>query len=711
MGRAIKDGHYENIHLFQPWWEKIRGANEVGAGHIEMFGIQAMNNYCNEFHHNQMHLAQPYDRNYQPNPFAYQYDFMMHVFLNYKQIYEKEIELIKHHIDNNLKKSRKAREYLDFMQATKKLGGLTRQEYLFAAAELRWPTEVDSIIGSLTGDMVRDPWVERRVNAAVGGRDYNISFGGSGQGKTTWYLGFMLMVYEHFLYTQRGAKCTFTTVNEDKLRSVGWAYISRLHNSSMKEMSLYAGKSVIAGDYTIKRPNSKDTGGVIRGMLAGMNIKQQSVVDKMTGAHDHEAVINLIDELQSSSDAPIIASTNSTMRAKRKWIFAAGNYGENDDPLARNIVPEHGWETVDVHTGTWNSRTVNGQPATVLHFNNDDSPGMSELGAKLYPHMPNRAMLEEKFPNVSSRNLDDPNYRRFWVGFRVENLNSKAIITDEMVKNNGADNYPLFIETIHRFASFDNAPAGRDRNPLGIFEYGVDGRTGTKKFGPIEIYKLTPPKDVLTYYQVSTDEIDRTCKAHGVKDIIMDFTNRTSHVELLRARGYNVYPLIYQQGIADGVRVNPITKRVDKKILIDPSNNIYAHEQVDSQICLGAYCLQKYITHEKMVGINNNLLKHFHGNCKSLSEELYMRNFVDRTLKAYGEIKSMDDKKLFKKKNGFSPDILDLLFQAAFYMMVYQRFYFDDEVKINIKRAVKDEEEIEEDQENDIWTMDLIGNE
>ncbi len=714
MPNGTQEKQYlDNYERFcqQIWWKKAKKAHLAGKNNLYLYGIKSLEKDYEEFYDKGFHLTAKYSANYKPNPFCYQYDLTFHIFLNFNSILDKEIARIRRLA--KIKKSKKLHQKANDMSIEKHINGITREDFLFAAAEMRWPTE--DLDGQLFGKFVRDPWCERRVKGICSEHNFVFTFGGGGQGKTHIFLAFMLMLFEHFIFTEKGARCMFSTVNKDKLEGVAWPYLQSLLNATGKNISLYAGKSKISGGWTLKRPGTRDTGGVFKGILVGRTMNDSTVVDKLTGSHKHPAVAYLIDEAQSTPIAPIKASTNFTMHSDHVWIFAAGNYDEDGDSLGLNVRPEcGGWTEVDEHTGEWISTTTTGQKAYVIHLNNEDSPGMTDEGAHRYPHLPNREKLNRLYPIAVNRDIHTNNhYRRFWVGWRVENKKGNAIITRELAEQGDAT-LPIrisFRKPYSRFMSFDSAPSETDRNVVGIFLEGIDESTGEWIWGIERFYRLNKASQALQYYKESTNDLYRIILENKVKsgDVIMDWTNRTAHAELLQDRGISVKTLIYNACVPDGRRPDTITRSIRGPFLVDPDKNVFAHQIANNNIAYGAYALQQYIINGRFRGLVQGVLSPFASDMGDRTEddEFYARQFIKVKSRDYGELVGIDSKIDFKKKHGFSPDPLDVLFQAAYFMSIFRGMPLVP-VKDRVRKQ-KQEVNSELDDHNKLWDDTVLG--
>lgn len=700
-------------HLKKPWFKSALEAHKSGIDNIHDYGILYLREYHKKFYSAKKHLDLPYSPEYRPNPFRYVYDTTMFLWLNYYKILDAEIEILKglNEVNNSYD------SIVSEMQETRTLYGITRSDFMFAAGEFRWPTTVLST-GEKRGLFIRDPWSEKRISAISDEVIQNvISFGGGGQGKTLVSLAVALMIFDYFIYTMKGARCMLSTVNKDKLDSVGWAYLCNLNSSTAQGISLYAGKAKIAGDHTLARPNNKDKGGVFKGILIGQQMNSQNIIDKLTGSHGHPFICYVMDEMQSTPDPPIVAAPNFTMTAGDYRIIGSGNFGENGDTLDNNIRPDYGWESVDETTGNWVSTMQNGARAIVLHFNNNLSPGMTEEGHRRFPHLPHKGQLEAKYPDVRKRNNKNIGYRRFWVGFRVEEDGKNTTITSQMVKENLADTPIEFERVTHSFFSFDSAPAEIDRNLQLFCQEGICKHTKQRVFGFHHVVALTKATESIKYYQESANELLANAKKNNVISgaAIVDWTGRPAQAELLAQMGFQVTKLIYNKGVPDGVRKDKFG-RTEREIRLNvtldfkddiPPEKVCAHHISENMISLAAWSLRQYILAGRVRGINNSLIEYLNGE-RDLDEELYNRKYKLKTSVKYGQRFQLESKDDFKALYGFSPDLLDTMFQAALYMLLVRKLPLtpvaNDDMLQSDSTTAQDEDKFH----SELWDQDLL---
>lgn len=666
------------------------------------YGCKSLEREAERYYDAGLHEIEPYDKSYRPNAFQYQYDLEVHIFINYFKIKEREERYYQRRLKEKYNEEDAAK--LEFIKA-KGPTGIPRHEHIFNAAEIRWPTLEHTETGGskktthLEGSFLREPWSIRRMEAVASKYNYIFAFGGGGQGKTWTFLGFMLMIFEHYLYTRNGAKCSFSSVNKDKINGVQWPHLQKLLTDTQSNRSLYAGRSIISGDWTLKRPGKigkRDTGGVFKGILVGRNVQDAAVIDKLTGTHGHEAYCYLIDELQSTPVAPIRASANYLSTDVPAWVIGAANYNEDGDACGVNVKPLAGWAEVDETTGHWISETITESRAYVMHFNNDLSPAMlDDEMARLFRHLPNKKRLKRIYPNAASRNRDNLAYRRFWLGWRATDISANRVVTDQLVVSGQADKR-LDLSKNYRstfWGSLDTAEAGGDRTPFGIFADGMDSNTEEHVWGLTSMHNIATSADPRRVQQNACKDVIDLCRLNGIKsgNIIIDGTKNTGYAGAFFAKGFNVISLVYHKRIPDGKTPDKGSRRIPNAILINPLTMDYAHTLCHNQISLGAWLLREYVTHGKVRGLNEEMFSNLDGNHKSIEEEMYRRSLESKTTIEYGDRECLDSKEDFKDLYHFSPDLFDVWVQAAYFAFVHREIPLYDEVSDEETRAnVKD---------------------
>ena len=712
----------------------FRQAVRQGKGHIYTYQLASLNEKAQRFFDEKKHLAVPCSRGYEVNPFMYQYDLEVEMFLNYDQIVSDELARCDKALSKIDTRNKEAVGKLEFFtEMVEKFGtGIPRQQHFWNAVSIRWPVELKG--KEEHGALVREPWAEDFIGGLCN-YSYVFCFGGSGQGKTHRALAFMCVMWDHFIDTYRGGRGIISTVSESKLQGSAWAYLQNIYKETRgsvyneehpEPISLYAGRGKIAGEYMIKRPNDLKGGGTIRGLLIS-NRNDSSVTDKITGSHGHPFGHYHVDEIQSTPDAPIKASPNFRQNCKHSWITASGNYDLETDALGKNTQPIRGWDNVDEETHFYESINTLGIRTLCIHYNNDLSPAItSKEGEKRWGHMlPTQAKKEKSYPTASSRTTDE--YRRLWIGWRKKKDMSDSVLTKELIRSMGCDGYTVFDEKypVTHGWSLDSATGNLDRNTLTHFADGICKRTGLWKVHIFESVSLPKSENRLTYVRETSDSILSYSKKWGVKSgyAIMDWTNVTGIPEYLRDRGFNVMTMGYGEAPPDGKTKNPRIGYVEDEIIVDYDSDKKAHEVVTNLISLGAYVIQQMVMHGQITGLCESLV-HEGNSDKTFDEEICLRKFLRVPHTRYDERYQLEPKttkgrkssdrgiKGFRELYGFSPDILDTIFQIGYFMVKHRKFVpgarRDTEVKYKkpAEQVVFDETPMARHLE--IWEDDLI---
>ncbi len=674
----------------RPWLKKIL-PHAKNRGQIYTHGVHVLKSMCNTFYKREKHKIPKFSQEYEPNPWEYQYDLELFIFINYQKISDAENIRLHDRIrredakgeERDTELIEKLWQRLDFIKENG-VTGLPREEHWWNASEIRWPTTVAKS-GEYRGQMIRDPWAQRRIRGLCKGYNLLFNFGGGMQGKTHTYCGFLITMFDHYVHTQRGAKCSFSTTSETKLKNAAWPAITRLMASSESDCSLVIGQSVVAGDFTVRRVGNKtDTGGVIKGVLLGKSLNESEVIDKLTGAHGHSCYVYLIDECQSTPLAPIKASRNFLMNLAPAWVIGTGNYDKDDDGLGVNVKPVNGWDSVTENTEEWISKSCIGQNAYVMHFSNSLSPAyLNDDLAKKFAHMPNKESEKLAYATKSERTIESNEYRRMWLGWRSTDFDESSALNLRMVEKAGADQV-LTLDPkheIYHFFSLDPNKAQVDRARLSIFADGIDAATKEWVFGIVESIEIPLKPSIIGLNRYVVSEILKHCQRYGIDSGIMDWSDMNSIYSDLVEAGLNVMPMIYHASIPDGKTRDKYTNRVERKIAVNANTNTYAHQKCSNRITLGAYAIREYCKAGKLRGINDAMRGVNPSSDRSLSDELFLRKIetINRINSATGSLFNLDSKEDFKKKHKFSPDIFDTLAQAGYYALVKRGIPIYDE--------------------------------
>ena len=663
-----------------------------------MYGSDKCVSDMDTFFEEGWHKVKWRDQMAKPIPYQYQYDFEVHCFLNYyKMIREEVIRL--HGLLATASNSDQRKEILSKIADVKKNGvtGIPRVIHLLHACEIRWPTWVDAE-GAHRGEMVRTPWMELILGEVC--RTQNvIAYGGGGQGKTHIFVAALCVMFDHFQGTLMGGKCSFSTINKDKMDAVTWPRIVRLYTSTEENISLYAGIGEPGPDHTIFRQGgkkSKDTANVIKGYLVGGGVgsNDRKIIDKLTGVHGHPLYAYLIDEMQSTPEAPITASANflSTAPIDMGFLFGSGNWGDDADQLGKNTIPVQGWSSVDLSdkTTVYDSKLSTGKPGSTIYLCNDDSPAMTPDGAKKWGHMlPSIKRRDFLYPDIELAKRTQA-YNAFWLGRRRAAKDSEAFCNSDLIKEGLCDRKVVWDGPPTRYLlSFDSAPAGWDRSPLLHAQDGIDKITGKRVINLDHFDCIHCRGQLEEYHSESAEQIVKIAKSMKVPQrngITVDWTSVNAFPETFARLGYDSSSIRYQISLPGAVKYRQ--KRADEPPILldfveekDPYNEDkvivkerWAHEVCVNHISLGAFLLSYFLRTGRITGFSNELFRYIGASeHRTFEEEFCMRKLSTVTDKRYGERRSLQDKKQFKKDYGFSTDYLDCIMQ----LMVTVFLHFD----------------------------------
>lgn len=631
-----------------------------------------------------------FDIQYQPDPFRYQYDLEVFLFLYYDELKQREVELA------NFSEKSRILKY----GAT----GFERYEHLLNAMAIRWPT-VTLPNGQKSGVLLRTEWLED-VAKGFSLRPDSVSYGGAGQGKTYGFLAFMCIIFDYFYFTKSGAQCSYSTVTEHKIKASTWPYVNKLYGGNVTgrpPYSLSAGLAKKCADYTFKRTNLQgkviDEGGNFIGVLLQKGIKDSRTIDKLTGCHDPIARCYLLDEAQATDDAPLNAYTNMFLHPKWGWFNMAGNFETDGDLLGVNVRPNVGWENINetthIYEGTLRSTKQNlGRTTYVIHFNNELSPAMKnpEL-AKVYPHLPNKAKKEKLYPTEESKR--SYGHKRFWIGYRFEKERGSQtkILTSKLLEDSRAAESPDWAFEPICISSFDSAPASVDRNAKVVFKLGLDAKTGFPIIAPEKVFCFPKPDSELKYYDETIKNFLMVTSNYNIASghSIQDWTARTALIEMLADKGFICHHLIYQEAVPKKQQLNKITKSYENPIELETLKTFagtfekkvtyYAHEKINNRISLGAYLLRYFVEKGCFRNFNSNILVGVPEH-NGFDQEFLQRSFI--TLP--NGLITVDSKEKFKDEHGFSPDIMDNFFQIAYLMYVLKGIRYNKKSLGTFKR-------------------------
>lgn len=653
---------------------------------------------------------------YTPDFTEYQYDLEMHIFLNYAELYKREIEL------NDKAKNKEKVRLLEEKGPDFGATFFKREEHLANAISIRWPEKILPT-GEASTAYALTPWAK---DFLYGVSNYTnlVTFGGGGQGKTFSPIAFSILLYDHFFYTKSGAQCSYSTVSKTKLESSIWSHLNKLYTyQTPYKFSKNAGNAIVAGDHTFIRKKEVSAkcgtklekiseGGTMKCVLLVQGAKTAKEIDKLTGQHDVQARFYLLDEAQSTGSAPMSAYNNMMLHPKYGWFIMCGNYEKDDDLLGINTIPDspNGWDDVDETTHMWEGilkspDSTLGHKSLIIHYNNDLSPAIigkdkEEMIRKYSKFLPTMEKKKKLYKTKEASETYEA--KRFWTGFKFdkdEDEGKEKVITTEILREFNAHE-PQDFHTEFIAGSLDSAHSTeRDRSIFTVFNIGLDNR-GYAIFAPEICYCIPKPSSPLKYYQDTSRMLKEYCDQHGIQsgNSIMDWTQRSGLLEEMIKLGMVFNHIIYQQSPPDKIGPNEITKALERPIEMETVKTfansfekdvkIFAHQKVINRITLGAYAFRLYVEAGMFRNINAKLFETVPGS-RTFNDEMCLR-FFEYTVHYRREQKiRLDEKREFKRKRKFSPDVLDTFFQFCY--MAYVIFGIRPGVKGlgNLKKEEK----------------------
>lgn len=539
---------------------------------------------------------------------------------------------------------------------------IPRDEHWWRAAERRWPSRQDRE-GRLIGEFERDEWSEAIIRA-ISKRDTVNVAGAAGGGKTTIFVAFGLTIWDYFAHTWAGCRFQFSSITEEKLKKACWAATDKLYRRSNLECSSSIGQGeLVPGEMMIRRRKGLGLGlqGIVKGVTISNDSNAASRIDTLTGTHDPHCQILFTDEAQSSPDALHEAGSNLRMHAHWFWEFRSGNLNDPTDYLGKSAEPMDGWGSIDPSIDPdapreWESN-YKGTRAICIRLDNDFSPGIKD--PVKYHYRPNKTVLETKFPTAISRQA--PGYWRFWKGWFTPSGIDESVIRYALIEQMGCHafakinpNHPII-----NFMTFDSAPTSMDRSPLGHMQLLYEGNK-----------RVLNISQVFPFPKLNADTYDRDCTTlimdKAVEwqvpsgNLIVDYTNYSGPMSLLKERGFHCHGIQYQSSATD--------KPVDPQAGAKPSKEVYA-----DLITEAAFLLEAYIRYGQIRGLNESTI-----GGAGVEKEICSR----RTQNApqSGKVKleqkaNRNGKMGFRDRLGFSPDIFDILCQAALFARDHLNFW------------------------------------
>lgn len=539
---------------------------------------------------------------------------------------------------------------------------IPREEHWWRAAERRWPSKQDRD-GRLIGDFERDEWGESIIKAIAHWDTVNL-VGAAGGGKTTIFIAFGLTVWDYFAHTYKGCRFQFSSITEEKLKKACWATVEKLYRRSNMDCSNFIGKGeLVPGEMMIRRPKSAHLGvqGIVKGVTISNDSNAASRIDALTGTHDPFAQILFTDESQSSPDALFQAGANLRTHAFWFWEFRSGNLADPGDYLGKAGEPIGGWATVDPTKDEeapreWESK-FNGRKAWCIRLDNDYSPGMKD--PIKYHYRPTEALLLREYATAISRQT--MGFFRFWKGWFTPSDADTAVIRYALIEQMNCHAFPQInrkAEVIN-FMTFDSAPTSTDRAPLGHMQLLYEGSRRVLNIAQIFLFpKLNPD----TYDRDATGIIMDKAVEWQVPsgNLILDYTNYSGPLSLLRERGFNCHGIQYHAMASD--------KPVDPQGGSVPAKKVYANVATEA-----AFLLEAFIRYGQIRGLNDNVI-----GGEGVEKEICSRRTQEdkQSGKTRLEQKRNSNKVGgFRDRMGFSPDIFDILCQAALFARDYLNFW------------------------------------
>ncbi|MGL4667497.1 MAG: hypothetical protein ACRCWR_06175 [Saezia sp.] len=640
----------------------------------------------------------PYHPMSQLDAFNYQYDIEISIGLEYDKYKKREIELIDEKINNTAKADPPPNQARWIQRKEDVLvngfTGIKRIDHIYNACAIRWPVGISG--GRYVSEMIRNPWSDRIITAILE-NTYTICFGGAGVGKTNVLCLFGVLVFDHYSFTEKGARIVVSSKDRNKLAAAAFSTITRQYFKfpDYGQFSLMAGLAQNGKTLLIRR-RPGDEQSVILGFLANPNQNADEQMASLTGAHGL-AQVAIIDEFQASSEAPLMAASNMMQSCPFGRIICSANWDESSAQLISNIEPLQGWSMVDKTTGSWQSRLVTGATCQVLHFNNDDSPAIvSNDPARLnkWGFLPTLAKKEIAYPTPESRLSGK--YFCQWEGLGGGDIASGIVnyIVDKRILGENQRSEPIKLREEVRLMSFDPAPAQTDRNLLLKGAIVNDDRWKTfLSFRGINFMEV----DVMRYFELMGGKVVDIAKEYDVDNagITMDNTSISSIRENLIKAGYDVYPIIYNENTPKGKGgYNKFIKNdgpfiVGYHVEGHPIWNLEVGRRNDE---VGFWLLQQYLKHNQLRGFSDSLLTGFKNGG-------FDAEFCKRTCSMDGQRIVVQKKsqlrngsKLRREKGtGFSTDCLDVVMMMC--LLACKVYGFIPGTNISLNRYQKNQRE------------------
>jgi len=313
---------------------------------------------------------------------------------------------------------------------------------------------------------------------------------------------------------------------------------------------------------------------------------------------------------------------------------------------------KHGDENVAL---SWVSRN-SGKTVVSLRFDNDFSPGVYD--PIRYHYRPTRESRDKEYPPGKR---DTVEYYRMQKGWFAPSAINNTVIRYALIEQMGCNAFPKINQKlpIINFMTFDSAPTSTDRSPLGHMQLLYENSR-----------RVLNIAQVFPFPKLNPDTYDRDCTAiimdKAVEwqapsgNLILDYTNYSGPMSLIKERGFHCHGIQYHSSASD--------KPVDPQAGARPAKEVYA-----DQITEGAFLLEAFIRYGQIRGLNDSVI-----GGRGVEKEICSRRTQDAPQS--GKIKleqkaNRNSRMGFRDRMGFSPDIFDILCQAALFARDHLNFW------------------------------------
>lgn len=364
--------------------------------------------------------------------------------------------------------------------------------------------------------------------------------------------------------------------------------------------------------------------------IHGVAVQQGSVEDalgNLVGMHN-EHVYLIIDEMQATREAAVIAYDNLSSGAIDTKFLGMGNPMSKLDPLGAYSMPKNGWKEATTDKTRWITKK-----GVCLYFDGYKSPGV-ENPVK-YPFLLTQKQIDDMKEDPG---VDSP---RFWTmrrGFLPPDGILWSILTDQMITTYHVQDQAIWAHDTVTVVGIDPAySSGGDRCIIYPIKVGMDntGNVVLEMQEPIKVlFEATEKKLMLDQL---TEAINGHLDALGVKmeNVGMDTTGNqwmlADAVE--KAAGQSGMLRVSFGGRASEDPISPLDDR--------PAHTKYKNRCTELWARFGNF-------------IKNDMIRNMAGTtCK----EFCIRQ-IDHDMKN-GDRVVIESKELLRDRLGFSPDEAD----------------------------------------------------